>query len=147
MEINEMKDELLPIIKRMPSYLRLSMALYKEPELGRGAKTLLAAGVLYALSPLDLVPGFIPVAGQLDDIIVGLEALKRAMRGLSPELLAFYEERFGITAEDIERDLQAAKKVSLAMLAKTAKFTAKGLYKVGRAGIGYVSKLVKKNKS
>ncbi|HWI55520.1 MAG TPA: YkvA family protein, partial [Desulfobacteria bacterium] len=83
MEISEMKDELLPVIKRMPAYIKLSIALYKEPELGRGAKTLLAAGVLYALSPIDLIPGFIPVAGQLDDIIVGLEALKRAMRGLT----------------------------------------------------------------
>lgn len=147
MEINEMKDELLPIIKRMPAYLKLSMALYREPELGRGAKTLLAAGVLYALSPIDLVPGFIPVAGQLDDIIVGLEALKRAMKRLSPELLESYEERFGITADDIERDLQAAKKVSLAMLAKTAKYTVKGLYKFSRAGVGYISKLVRKNKS
>lgn len=49
MEIYEMKDALLPVLKRMPAYLKLAMALSNEPELSRGNKTLLAAGVLKVL--------------------------------------------------------------------------------------------------
>lgn len=144
MNLQQMKDELMPIVKRMPSYLKLTMALYKEPELSRGRKLALAAGLLYTVSPIDLIPGFIPVAGQLDDIIIGLGTLKRTMYSLSPDLVAYYEERFQVTIRDIEQDLQSAKKVSLALIGKTLKYSAKGLLRVGKAGLGYLSKFVRK---
>lgn len=34
------------------------------------AKILIGAAVAYALSPIDLVPDFIPVVGHLDDVVV-----------------------------------------------------------------------------
>ena len=33
-------------------------------------KLVVALGVLYLLSPIDLIPDFIPVIGQMDDLIV-----------------------------------------------------------------------------
>lgn len=33
-------------------------------------KVVLALSVLYLLSPIDLIPDFIPVIGQLDDIVL-----------------------------------------------------------------------------
>lgn len=50
-------------------------------------KLIVAAGVLYLLSPIDLIPDFIPVIGQLDDalLITGLLRLVRRY-GSGPQL-------------------------------------------------------------
>ena len=41
----------------------------------------------YLSMPLDLVPDFVPVAGQLDDVIVAALALRYALRSGGSELL------------------------------------------------------------
>ena len=41
----------------------------------------------YLVSPIDLVPDFIPVAGQLDDVIVVAFVLRTVLRAGGPELL------------------------------------------------------------
>lgn len=43
---------------------------YKHPRIPFMAKALSMLVVAYALSPIDLVPDFIPVLGYLDDVIV-----------------------------------------------------------------------------
>jgi uncharacterized membrane protein YkvA (DUF1232 family) len=50
-------------------------------------KLLLAGLVAYLALPLDLVPDFIPVAGQLDDAIVVAIGLRIVLRAGGPELL------------------------------------------------------------
>lgn len=47
------------------------------------------AGLMYFLSPLDLIPDWIPVIGMLDDIVV----LAWVMKSLETELNAFREWR------------------------------------------------------
>ncbi len=42
----------------------------KDPRVPWYAKTIIIATVGYALSPIDLIPDFIPVLGQLDDLII-----------------------------------------------------------------------------
>lgn len=49
--------------------------------------------VLYMISPLDLVPDFIPILGQLDDAAVIGFAYKLFERGVAPELLREHAER------------------------------------------------------
>jgi uncharacterized membrane protein YkvA (DUF1232 family) len=55
---------------RLATYLIALWKLVRHRETPRAAK-LVAWGVLaYALSPIDLVPDFIPILGQLDDIVL-----------------------------------------------------------------------------
>lgn len=43
---------------------------YRDPEVPWYAKAFVACVVGYALSPIDLIPDFIPLLGYLDDLIV-----------------------------------------------------------------------------
>lgn len=52
------------------------------------AKMLAGITIIYALSPIDLIPDFIPVLGYLDDVIIlpGLIAL--TVRCIPPDIFA-----------------------------------------------------------
>ena len=54
--------------------------LARDPRVPRRRKLLLFAVVGYLALPLDLVPDFIPVAGQLDDAIVVALVLRHFVR-------------------------------------------------------------------
>jgi uncharacterized membrane protein YkvA (DUF1232 family) len=54
--------------------------LARDPEVPRRDRWLLLALVGYLLLPFDLVPGFVPVAGVLDDAIVVVWILRRVLR-------------------------------------------------------------------
>ena len=60
----------------VPNLVRLFSGLMRDPRVPRRAKVVLGATVLYLAMPIDLVPDFIPVAGQLDDAIVAAFALR-----------------------------------------------------------------------
>lgn len=51
------------------------------------AKLLTGLAVAYALSPIDLIPDFIPVLGYLDDVIVLPGLISLAMRIIPPEIM------------------------------------------------------------
>jgi len=55
---------------RLASYLLALWKLTRHRDTPRGAKLLALFVLAYALSPIDLIPDFIPVLGLLDDIIL-----------------------------------------------------------------------------
>ena len=71
----------------IPDCLVLLRALMRDPRVPRRRKLLLAGLVAYLAMPIDLVPDFIPVAGQLDDAIVVALVLRAVLRSAGPELL------------------------------------------------------------
>jgi uncharacterized membrane protein YkvA (DUF1232 family) len=71
----------------IPDCLVLLKRLLADPRVPRRRKLILVLLVGYLVMPIDLVPDFIPVAGQLDDAIVAGLALRAVLRGAGPELL------------------------------------------------------------
>lgn len=66
-------------------------ALYlasRDPRVPWPAKALAALTVAYALSPIDLIPDFIPILGYLDDLLLVPLGLALAIRRVPPSLLA-----------------------------------------------------------
>jgi len=57
----------------------------RTPWLARGIIALVAA---YAVSPIDLIPDFIPVLGYLDDLILVPLGIALAIRLIPPQVLA-----------------------------------------------------------
>jgi uncharacterized membrane protein YkvA (DUF1232 family) len=55
---------------RLATYVIALWKLFKHPQTPRAAKIVAVAVLAYVLSPIDLVPDFIPVLGQLDDLVI-----------------------------------------------------------------------------
>lgn len=53
--------------KREAAYYR---ALARHPETPRAARWLIVGALAYLLSPVDLIPDWIPVLGVLDDLLI-----------------------------------------------------------------------------
>jgi uncharacterized membrane protein YkvA (DUF1232 family) len=72
----------------IPDCIVLMRRLLRDERVPRRRKLLLVVLVGYLAMPFDLIPDFIPVAGQLDDVIIVAWVLRRILRGGNRELLA-----------------------------------------------------------
>jgi uncharacterized membrane protein YkvA (DUF1232 family) len=66
---------------------------YKDPRVPWYAKLLIACVIGYALSPIDLIPDFIPVIGYLDDLILVPLGIALALKMIPPAVLADCREK------------------------------------------------------
>jgi uncharacterized membrane protein YkvA (DUF1232 family) len=72
----------------VPDCIVLLRRLIADPEVPRRRKLAAAAAIAYLALPFDVIPDFIPIAGQLDDAIVVALALRHLLRSGGPALLA-----------------------------------------------------------
>jgi uncharacterized membrane protein YkvA (DUF1232 family) len=80
------REDARAIAGLVPDCAVLFSRLLRDPRLPRRDRLLVAALLPYLLSPIDLIPDFIPVAGQLDDAVIVALVLRRVVRS-QPELV------------------------------------------------------------
>jgi uncharacterized membrane protein YkvA (DUF1232 family) len=71
----------------VPDCVVLFRRLLADPRVPPARKAAVAGLLAYLLLPIDLVPDVIPVAGQLDDLILAAVVLRLVLRAGGPELL------------------------------------------------------------
>ena len=64
----------------LPDCVTTLRRLRRHPDVPKRAKAVLAIAALWVLSPIDLIPEFLPVIGPLDDVVVVALALRYALR-------------------------------------------------------------------
>ena len=71
----------------LPRLVHLFYRLIRDPRVSRANKVLVGAAVAYVLSPIDIVPDFIPLAGQVDDLFAVCIVLMRLIADTGENVL------------------------------------------------------------
>jgi uncharacterized membrane protein YkvA (DUF1232 family) len=91
-------------------FKRETHALYfaaRDPRTPWPAKLVIGMVVAYALSPIDLIPDFIPILGYLDDLVLLPLGIYLALRLIPAEVIGEARER-AATAGQLPKSLTAA---------------------------------------
>ena len=71
----------------LPACVTTARRLRRDPRVPRRARVAVAFAGLWVLSPIDLIPEFLPVIGPLDDVIVVALAFRYAARQVPREVV------------------------------------------------------------
>jgi uncharacterized membrane protein YkvA (DUF1232 family) len=81
----------------------LALRLVRDPRVPLAAKVILGATVLYMISPVDVVPDWVPILGQADDLVALMAGLNLFLRACPKWLVQEHEEAIGARRDDRER--------------------------------------------
>jgi uncharacterized membrane protein YkvA (DUF1232 family) len=96
-----MEIRLIKKLKSLTKHLKQEFAVYrlvlKHPETPWLAKAFLGLAVGYLLLPFDLIPDFIPVLGQLDDVVIIPILVYVALLFIPPAVIQNCREQVQVT--------------------------------------------------
>ena len=81
------ETSLRDLLRLAPDVVRLLGRLVRDRSVSAGVRIWLGALLVYLLSPIDLIPDFIPVLGYADDALVVAIALRFATRRAGPDAI------------------------------------------------------------
>ena len=73
-------------VARLGVHLVALWKLFRHPQTPRAAKWVAVLVVAYAVSPIDLIPDFIPILGQLDELVLLPLGVALAIRLTPPDV-------------------------------------------------------------
>jgi len=80
-------ERFLQVLRHLPNFARLYWRLFRDRRVSILPKALLVLTLVYVISPFDLIPDFIPVIGEMDDVAVVLSVLWLFIRLCPPEVV------------------------------------------------------------
>jgi uncharacterized membrane protein YkvA (DUF1232 family) len=80
-------ERLKALIKGFFQQFRIIRRALRHPQVPWYAKLVAGGAVLYVVSPIQLIPNFIPVIGQMDDVLVVGLSVKFLRKCVRPDVL------------------------------------------------------------
>jgi len=151
--LNEaLRRQVVPVLGRVPAYGRLIYALATEAGLSAADKRTLFLALGYQISPVDLIPGFIPIIGALDDLLVMFWGIRTTLEKLPPERGDAILAGVTLTREQIDADTEIIRTALRELVARPAVAAGKGLWSamkstvIAGAYVGYLAYYLVKGK-
>ena len=88
-KIDSLKDN----ARKLKTEITTLYYAYQDPKLGLLPKIIILFTLGYALSPIDLIPDFIPVLGYLDDLVIIPALISLSIKLIPKEILASAREK------------------------------------------------------
>jgi len=101
------------IVQNFKTEMALWKAVYDDPRTPKRARWLIWAALGYALSPIDIIPDFIPVLGQLDDLIVLPLLIWLALRAVPGEIVEEHRARLKASGVRLQKEAGREEKVQV----------------------------------
>lgn len=92
------KRTVMHYIRQLPHFVRLLAGLITDPRVAMVDKLLVFGAIAYIVTPIDLIPDFIPFIGEVDDIYLLVIALQRLISNAGRLVLL---DHWGGDAEDL----------------------------------------------
>jgi uncharacterized membrane protein YkvA (DUF1232 family) len=121
------KETIGHLVRRSPRYGQLAYRLLRDDRIAARQKAPLVGAVGYGISPIDLVPGIIPLLGQLDDLIVLLGALRLTLQQVPATIGNEHLLAVGLTKGDIDADLADSLRASRKIVVTGARGAARAV--------------------
>src|SRR5437870_8204458 len=103
--------EVVDLIRRLPTYIRLVWALLRDGRVPAQQKLILAGIGAYLFFPIDLIPDFVPVLGQLDDLAVVLLGLDLFIRSAPEAIVEEHVARIAQGSDQLRNDIATAERL------------------------------------
>jgi len=104
-------NEVMDLIRRLPMYIRLVWALLRDGRVPLQQKLILVGIGAYVVLPIDLIPDFVPVLGQLDDLAVVLLGLDLFIRSAPPDIVEEHLAKISQDKDQLRRDIATAERL------------------------------------
>ena len=101
----------MPMAGRAPLYARLLWSLVQDDRTPNSRKVLLAGALGYVVLGRDIVPDWVPILGQLDDLVVVALATELFLDGLDDVLLAEKLAEAGIPRAAYDEDVARVRRL------------------------------------
>lgn len=111
MERSRAKEILRELTLFLPRFVALLKRLMTDPRVPRRSKVILGGTIAYLVSPIDVIPDFIPGLGQLDDVVVALLALHSILNRVDEEVVLEHWDGRESVIQMVREGVRAASRV------------------------------------